>query len=167
MQPQSVAPTSFSWKVNAMLAMVVIDCIANSFTEHLWGQDNVGIVVALFAVVVISQCSLLLLYFTLLWNTFLLRFGLLGEAFVIFRSIYLIGMLRLILMLASRIPRLLAAVGDWKITDYWDNDAYVALYTVHTLVSVVYYAVYLRATNSLGKSRFYSAELWHQSLKRL
>ena len=41
------------------------------------------------------------------------------------------------------------------------------LYVVHTLVSVVYYTVYLRATNSLGKSRFYSAELWHQSLKRL
>eukprot|EP00392_Amoebophrya_sp_AT5.2_P000575 g576.t1 len=108
-----------------MVGLVLLDCVANSFTEHLWGKDNVGIVVTLFAIVLLSHCSLLLLYFTLLWNTFLLRFGLLGEAFQIFRSIYLLGLLRLVLMLASRIPRLMAAVGDWKITDYWDNTALI------------------------------------------
>ncbi|CAD7963826.1 unnamed protein product [Amoebophrya sp. A120] len=167
MQQQSVDPKAFSWKVHGMVCLVILDCIANSFTEHLWGDDNVGIVVALFAVVVLSHCLLLLLYFTLLWHTFLLRFGLLGEAFQIFRSIYLLGFVRLVLMLASRIPRLMAAVGGWKIAEYWDESLYIVLYCLHTLVSVVYYTVYLRATNSLGKSRFYSAELWHQSLKRL
>jgi len=119
------------------------------------------------SVICLCQCLLLLLYFTLLWHTFLLRFGLLGEAFRTFRSVYFVGLIRGVLMLLSRVPRLLAAVGGDKITDYWDNSFVTTVYGVHIFVSIAYYVVHLRATNLLGKSRFYSAQLWHYSLKRL
>ena len=70
-------------------------------------------------------------------------------------------------MLASKLPRMLAATSGSKITDYWDDDAMAWLYAAQTIVSLFYYAVYLRSTATLGKAKFYSAELWHQSLQRL
>lgn len=70
-------------------------------------------------------------------------------------------------MLASKVPRLLSATNGDKISSYWDDGAMTTLYVAQTMVSLFYYAVYLRSTATLGKSKFYSAELWHQSLQRL
>ena len=46
---QSVSPRSFAWKVNLMITLVIVDCIANAFTEHIWGDDTTVLVATLFA----------------------------------------------------------------------------------------------------------------------
>ena len=153
------------WKMNLQRPDKIRDTVA----EHLFfcrPSSNNGAVIGMFVAMWLCHILTLLMYFTLLWYTFLFRFGLVGEALRQFKYSLLLWIVRAVLMAISRVPRLLAALGGTKLSAYWDSGSSSSFFVVHTVVSLIYYPTFLRATSELGRSKFYSSRLWHESLKR-
>ena len=98
------SPGSFAFKLYLALLLIIIDAFSNALLDHLWGQALAGTVILLFCVTALVHCFLLLLYFTLLWHTFLLKFGLLGDAIRTFKWIYILGLFRMVFLLSSSSP---------------------------------------------------------------
>ena len=116
-----VAPRVFAMKLNVMLALVLVDCFCNGFADRLWSSDQMIFSVALCIVPIAIHLFETLLFFMLLWHTFLLRYGLLQELFYEFRGLFFFSLVRFAILLASRIPRLLAAVEKRSPAKYWDD----------------------------------------------
>lgn len=162
----SVNPGIFATKISVMVGLVLVDCMCNGFVDHLWGKEYEVQIIVLFVLQALNHFMMLLFFFMLLWHTFLLRFGLLGEACSHFRSIFLMSLFRLLVMAGARVPRLLSQVDNWPITKYWDAHLHYGFFLAHNVVSVGYYIVFLRASFEVGRSRFYKAQLWDAYRKK-
>eukprot|EP00933_Yihiella_yeosuensis_P026665 TRINITY_DN20731_c0_g1_i1.p1 TRINITY_DN20731_c0_g1~~TRINITY_DN20731_c0_g1_i1.p1 ORF type:complete len:120 (-),score=11.47 TRINITY_DN20731_c0_g1_i1:114-473(-) len=109
---------------------------------------------------------MLLLFFMLLWHTFLLRYGLLLELWTEVRSVIAFSTFRFGLLLASRIPRLIAAFGKIRPEEYWSKDMNKVMFFAHNIVSVIYDAWLLRRSYSLASVRFYKPQLWQKRQRK-
>merc|ERR1711871_452604 len=78
-------PRSFSRKLHSMVALVLADCGCSAFGDFFWHreEDRANLVLCI-GQIVLHLCSVVL-FFMLLSYTFLMRYGLLGEAWTEFR----------------------------------------------------------------------------------
>merc|ERR1719221_1522687 len=114
LQGDSVAPRAFAIKLNAMLTLMIVDSVLNGFADHMWDPSQMELNAVICVLSMVIHLLSVLLFFMLLWHTFLLRSGLLLELWAEFRGVFLFSMLRLGVVAAARVPRLLAAVENWK-----------------------------------------------------
>jgi hypothetical protein len=149
-----------------MLVFVLIDCVCNGFADHFWEPTKMEIVLVLCVLSLLLHIGMIMLFFMLLWHTFLLRYGLLIELWNEFRGVFLFSFLRFGVLAASRIPRLLAAVEYWPPTAYWDSPLHHGMYFVHNLVTPFFDAWLLRRCYALARVRYYKPQLWQQHRRR-
>ena len=77
MSDNEVSASSFVWKVVLLVVIVFLDIIFGSLADHFWEGDK-GFVYVCIGAQFAMQGVMLVTFFTLLWQSFLLRFGLLG-----------------------------------------------------------------------------------------
>uniref|UniRef100_A0A0G4FL12 Transmembrane protein 138 n=1 Tax=Chromera velia CCMP2878 TaxID=1169474 RepID=A0A0G4FL12_9ALVE len=122
--------------MHLLFGFLIADMVLNTTFEIGFPakeDENIELV-AIFCIQAILRVFTVLCFFTLLWQTFLLRIGLLSYAFQKFKLVFFVSIVSLVVLLVVRIPRL--------------------------VVSIAYYVVYLRAAFRLGRPYFYKAELW-------
>mmetsp|Transcript_149 Transcript_149/g.545 ORF Transcript_149/g.545 Transcript_149/m.545 type:complete len:182 (-) Transcript_149:91-636(-) len=156
----SVSPHLFTVKLNVMLVLVIIDCLCNGFADHLWDVDDEYINIALCVVPLLLHLINVLIFFMLLWHTFLLRSGLLLELWSEFRGVFLFSTLRFGVLVGARIPRMIAALDYLKPSEYWDDPFYQAMFFAHNIATVVYDAWLLRRSYALARVRYYKPQIW-------
>lgn len=161
----SVQPGAFAWKLKVMLGLVIADCICNGFGDHIWGPGYKMLNVALCITPILLHVLMLLLFFMLLWHTFLLRYGLLFEVWSEFRGVFLLSLLRFVALLGSRIPRLIGVLSGASPADYWQSPVRHAMFFAHNLVSVLHHTMLLRRSYALARVRFYKPALWQKRRK--
>eukprot|EP00929_Paragymnodinium_shiwhaense_P079580 TRINITY_DN41482_c0_g1_i1.p1 TRINITY_DN41482_c0_g1~~TRINITY_DN41482_c0_g1_i1.p1 ORF type:complete len:179 (-),score=47.85 TRINITY_DN41482_c0_g1_i1:201-737(-) len=164
-EDEGVNPAVFAKKLHCMLALVLADCLCNGFADSLWSEKYMMLNVVLCVLPVIIHLLEVLLFFMLLWHTFLLRYGLLLEVWDEFSGLLLFSAIRFAILLAARLPRLLAVVDDWTIAEYWDEPLHHAMFFVHNIVSVIYSAWLLRRSYALAKVRFYKPQVFQRHQK--
>uniref|UniRef100_A0A7S2HM74 Transmembrane protein 138 n=1 Tax=Alexandrium andersonii TaxID=327968 RepID=A0A7S2HM74_9DINO len=156
----SVSPHLFAMKLNAMLVLVIIDCLCNGFADHLWDPSQAEINIALCVTPIVLHLLNVLLFFMLLWHTFLLRSGLLLELWSEFRGVFLFSTLRFGVLLGCRIPRLIAALEYYKPGEYWEDPFSQAMFFAHNIVTVIYDSWLLRRSYALARVRYYKPQIW-------
>ncbi|CAK9017622.1 unnamed protein product [Durusdinium trenchii] len=159
---QEISPNLFAAKLNALLLLVLLDCCCNGFADMLWDPSHYVMTIIFCALPIALQLLMLILFFMLLWHTFLLRYGLLLELWGELRGVVLFSFLRLGVMLAARVPRLLAALHSVTREEYWADPLNQVAFCSHHLVSVFYCAWLLRRGYSLAQVRFYKPQLWQK-----
>eukprot|EP00397_Hematodinium_sp_SG-2012_P053020 GEMP01063049.1.p1 GENE.GEMP01063049.1~~GEMP01063049.1.p1 ORF type:complete len:162 (+),score=33.69 GEMP01063049.1:106-591(+) len=149
-------PSAFGSKASCVALLTVIDFASLSALLFVTGE---GISRTVERVVAMSTCTFchfgsFLFFFVLLWNTWLVKFGSLLKAVRQFSSIVALFLLRLVFIVC-------ACVNTFKLRTMEETSTRVFHHCLH-LVSVIYYAMLLRAVLSLGKSRFYKATFWRE-----
>mmetsp|Transcript_61149 Transcript_61149/g.137790 ORF Transcript_61149/g.137790 Transcript_61149/m.137790 type:complete len:181 (-) Transcript_61149:50-592(-) len=167
LQQDSVSPHAFALKLNVMLTLVIADCACNGFADHIWEPNRLELNVALCILAIVFHLLSVLLFFMMLWHTFLLRSGLLLELWSEFRGVFLFSCLRFAVLAAARLPRLLSVLEEWKPSDYWDEPLHQSMFFAHNLVTVVYYAWLLRRSYALARVRYYKPQIWLKHRRRL
>eukprot|EP00931_Biecheleriopsis_adriatica_P089379 TRINITY_DN63526_c0_g1_i1.p1 TRINITY_DN63526_c0_g1~~TRINITY_DN63526_c0_g1_i1.p1 ORF type:complete len:201 (+),score=36.53 TRINITY_DN63526_c0_g1_i1:99-701(+) len=181
---ESVSPHIFAMKLNALLVLVLIDCACNGFADNFWQPSQLPIGVVFLMLPIALHLVMLIIFFTLLWHTFLLRYGLLLEVWHETRAVIAFSLLRLGVMLAARIPRLIASLcraqafrgptcnarPGWgpedSPEDYWADPLHSAAFFGHNILTVVYDAWLLRRSYGLANVRFYKPQLWQKHRQR-
>ncbi|CAJ1365419.1 unnamed protein product [Effrenium voratum] len=160
---ESISPHLFAAKLNALLVLVLLDCCCNGFADLLWDPSQYVMTIIFCCLPIVLQLAMMILFFMLLWHTFLLRYGLLLELWTELRGVVAFSLLRLGVMLAARIPRLVAALnGHPSRAVYWADPFNQAAFCCHHLVSVLYFAWFLRRGYSFAAVRFYKPQLWQK-----
>lgn len=164
-EDQGVSPVVFARKLQGMLLLVLADCLCNGFADSLWSDKYMTLNVALCVLPVVIHLLQVLLFFMLLWHTFLLRYGLLLEVWDEFWGLLVFSALRFAILLAARIPRLLSVVGDWSPAEYWDSPIHHGMFLVHNVVSIIYSAWLLRRSYALARVRYYKPQVFQRHQK--
>mmetsp|Transcript_54284 Transcript_54284/g.111964 ORF Transcript_54284/g.111964 Transcript_54284/m.111964 type:complete len:183 (-) Transcript_54284:14-562(-) len=160
--PESISPALFSAKLNVLLVVVLLDCVCNGFADTLWDPSQYVMTIVFCAVPIALQLLMLILFFTLLWNTFLLRYGLLLELWGELRAVVAFSILRFGISLAARVPRILAALAGGSREEHWANPMNQTAFCANNVVSVIYCSWLLRRSYSLADVRFYKPQLWQK-----
>ncbi|CAE7443336.1 unnamed protein product [Symbiodinium sp. KB8] len=160
--PESISPALFSAKLNVLLVVVLLDCVCNGFADTLWDPSQYVMTIVFCAVPIALQLLMLILFFTLLWNTFLLRYGLLLELWGELRAVVAFSILRFGISLAARVPRILAALAGGSRKEHWANPMNQTAFCANNVVSVIYCSWLLRRSYSLADVRFYKPQLWQK-----
>mmetsp|Transcript_22075 Transcript_22075/g.39587 ORF Transcript_22075/g.39587 Transcript_22075/m.39587 type:complete len:182 (-) Transcript_22075:99-644(-) len=161
-----VSPKLFAMKLNAMLILVILDCFCNGFADNLWEPSQVTASISLSAMPMALHFLMLLLFFMLLWHTFLLRHGLLLQLWGELRGIIAFSTVRFGILLAARVPRIMAAIRQTSPEAFWADAGNQVAFFAHNLVSVIYNAWLLRRSYSLANVRFYKPQLWQKHHRR-
>merc|ERR1712118_46307 len=85
----------YSCKAYLIFVGIFVDCVISGWTDHIWAQSSMPIEIVLVVVSIGIQLLLLLVFFTTLWRTFLMRTGMLELACYEFRNPFLFIFLRL------------------------------------------------------------------------
>merc|ERR1719316_2618047 len=113
----------------------------------------------------ILHVLMLLLFFMLLWHTFLLRNGLLFLVWSEFWGILCLSFLRIGALLASRVPRLIGVLEGQSPADYWESPFHHAMFFVHNILTVLHHTLILRRSYALARVRYYKPALWQKHRK--
>mmetsp|Transcript_79072 Transcript_79072/g.214081 ORF Transcript_79072/g.214081 Transcript_79072/m.214081 type:complete len:181 (-) Transcript_79072:285-827(-) len=159
-----IKPRSFAVKLNAMLCLVIVDCVLNAFPDVVWGAENEILIIVSCIASMAIHLAMMLVLFMLLWHTFLLRNGLLFEVWSEVYGTFIISFLRFGLLCGARLPRMIAALDYLPIGDYWDLPLHYWLYMAHNYATVPFHAWMLYRSHMLSRVRFYKPQLWHKRL---
>lgn len=121
----------------------------------------------------VARLLLLFLVLTLVWSTLIFHYGLLGILCNTLKGFFTLTLISLIFLLIIRIIRISAllshhsaSTGDITQDDLslllWSHDYYTALYVLHNLASIVWYASILDTAYEMSDSNWYRAEKWIQ-----
>ncbi|CAE7549700.1 unnamed protein product [Symbiodinium natans] len=156
--PESISPNLFAAKLNVLLVLVLLDCVCNGFADSLWDPSQYVMTIVFCGVPIALQLLMLILFFMLLWNTFLLRYGLLLELWGELRAVVAFSLLRFAISLAARVPRILAALAGGSREEHWANPMNQAAFCANNIVSVIYCSWLLRRSYALADVRFYKPQ---------
>mmetsp|Transcript_56812 Transcript_56812/g.132864 ORF Transcript_56812/g.132864 Transcript_56812/m.132864 type:complete len:184 (+) Transcript_56812:106-657(+) len=159
---ESISPYLFAVKLNTLMVLVLLDCICNGFADSLWDPSQYVMTIVFCTLPIALQLLMLVLFFTLLWHTFLLRYGLLLELWGELRAVVAFSLLRFGIQLAARVPRILAALGGQSREEHWADPLNQAAFCANNIVSVIYLAWFLRRSYALADVRFYKPQLWQK-----
>ncbi len=104
---------------------------------------------------VLCHVALFATLLTVMWGTFLLKFGLVGTVAGRFRDVFWLFAVRCLLVLLTGALRLTSS----RPGDHW-TPLHVALHLLGALGSVAYWASVLRAASEMGRAKYYRPELW-------
>mmetsp|Transcript_9199 Transcript_9199/g.23185 ORF Transcript_9199/g.23185 Transcript_9199/m.23185 type:complete len:130 (-) Transcript_9199:12-401(-) len=110
--------------------------------------------------VVVVHLSVGLTFFAILGQTFLINYGLLDDAWRIFRHVWLLFCLHLLSLLAARVPRLVAAGSGTSWLEFWSSHFAKGAHVFHSLLAVVYYAVLMQTCFGMARTKFYKSEVF-------
>ena len=137
-----------------LLVLLSLDVICNALSVSLFASN-----VALLVVFIIQSASLLGVLVSLslqLFSTFAFKAGLLYVLLRQFAVTFIIIIVYMCLTIAYGIWNL---VLRWNGTEGW-NDALVAVFVIHKVLSVAYYYFCKRSVLILGDVRYYTDSQW-------
>ncbi len=164
----AVKPRAFAQKLNVILVLVFLDCVCNGFVEHLWGDANQTASVILCILSMLVHLMMMIVFFMLLWHTFLIRCGLLLELWSEFYLVILFSLLRFGVLMTARVPRLIAALDSVLPEVYWRSSTAKAAFFLHNIVTVVYDTWLIRRCFGLARVRYFKPQVWqtHRQMTR-
>eukprot|EP00386_Alphamonas_edax_P003509 GDKI01010659.1.p1 GENE.GDKI01010659.1~~GDKI01010659.1.p1 ORF type:complete len:162 (+),score=5.12 GDKI01010659.1:32-517(+) len=132
-----------------LLADVAFNAVYGvTFTDQM-------LLIVIFVMQILLRVVILFTFFILLWQTELLRIGLLGMAFKKFKGLFIVSCVCTGILAAVRVPRLQGSTDEYL----WDAGQRAG-HVIHSFASVVFYYAYVKASLRLSLPDFYKPELW-------
>ena len=141
-------------RIHLAFLVVITDAILTSILYQSWPSIVSAQVV--FGVQLVFQAGFLWLSLLVVWDTFLIKNGLIKILFLKFKWVFVIWLVRLVLLAASGASRL----SYISMPDFWDNAFLQFIIALEYFASIGLYAALLRMGVAAGKCSMQHPSFW-------
>jgi hypothetical protein len=162
MQSQTSAG-SVSFKLILFLLLLVLDLAISSFVEMSFATPaafDEGQAIAILAINLITCGGLVLMLYVMMWQTFLLRYGLIRVLLAEFKLTLLLSLAVFLLTAGERVYHLVLLLSLRNEALVFAQPGYQVLYYLRFLAYPAFYCVLVRGCLELGLPKFYLSRKW-------
>ena len=140
--------------------MAFIVVVADTFLTSILYQSWASIVSAqvVYGVQLIIHAAFVWISLLLVWDTFLIKNGLIKMIMMRFRWVFALWILRLVFLLGAGLGRL----SYTSMTSFWSNGFLQFIISLNYFISIAFYAAFLRMGVAAGKCSMQDPSFWKE-----
>ena len=143
-------------RIHLAFLVVVTDAILTSILYESWASIVSAQVI--YGVQLIFQASFVWISLLLVWDTFLIKNGLIKMLVIRFKWVFALWLLRLIFLLGAGLGRL----SYTSMSDFWSNGFLQFVISLHYFISIAFYAALMRMGVAAGKCSMQDPSFWKE-----